>query len=139
MRMRNAKTSAQGRATLAIGGAPARRGTGYLLLLLSGIVFAFAALLGLKILLAVLIVLGVFLFIMRMRDARPLKFDASTRFTSMLLLTGLCISLGLEIVYVRDFLDGGDYERMNTVFKFSIQAWINLIAWLVIPCVSSIV
>ena len=41
-----------------------------------------------------------------------------------MLLVGLCISLGLEIVYVRDFLDGGDYERMNTVFKFSIQAWL---------------
>src|SRR2546421_2936693 len=36
---------------------------------------------------------------------------------------GLCISLGVEVVYVRDFLDGGIYARMNTVFKFSIQAW----------------
>jgi uncharacterized membrane protein len=37
---------------------------------------------------------------------------------------GLCISLGVEIVYIRDFLDGGNYERMNTVFKFSMQAWL---------------
>ena len=51
-------------------------------------------------------------------------FDAKTRFTYILVLAGLCISLGLEIVYVRDFLDGSDYERMNTVFKFSMQAWL---------------
>ncbi len=50
--------------------------------------------------------------------------EAKTRFTYILLLAGLCISLGLEIVYVRDFLDGSDYERMNTVFKFSMQAWL---------------
>lgn len=36
----------------------------------------------------------------------------------------LSICLGMELVYIRDFLDGGDYERMNTVFKFSMQAWL---------------
>jgi YYY domain-containing protein len=45
-------------------------------------------------------------------------------YTYLLLLMGLCIGLGIELVYIRDFLDGGDYERMNTVFKFSIQAWL---------------
>ena len=56
--------------------------------------------------------------------ARISTFDAKARFTYILLLVGLCISLGLEIVYVGDFLDGGDYECMNTVFKFSMQAWL---------------
>jgi YYY domain-containing protein len=98
-------------------------------LLLCGVVLTFAALLGLKALLVLLIVLGVFLFIVRSRDAAQLKngsiaFDAGTQFTFLLLLVGLCISLGLEIVYVRDFLDGSINERMNTVFKFSIQAWL---------------
>jgi YYY domain-containing protein len=51
-------------------------------------------------------------------------FDATTSFAYLLLLVGLCITLGQEIVYVRDFLDGGDYYRMNTVFKFSMQAWL---------------
>ena len=45
-------------------------------------------------------------------------------YTYLLLLMGLCIGLGIELVYIRDFLDGGDYERMNTVFKFSLQAWL---------------
>jgi YYY domain-containing protein len=98
-------------------------------LLLCGVVLTFAALLRLKALLVLLIVLGIFLFIARSRDAAQLKngsiaFDAGTQFTFLLLLVGLCISLGLEIVYVRDFLDGSINERMNTVFKFSIQAWL---------------
>ncbi len=37
---------------------------------------------------------------------------------------GLCITLGQEIVYIRDFMDGGAYYRMNTVFKFSMPAWL---------------
>lgn len=46
--------------------------------------------------------------------------------TYLFLLLGLCITLGQEVVYVRDFLDGGDYYRMNTVFKFSMSAWLLL-------------
>ncbi|MFL5658154.1 MAG: DUF2298 domain-containing protein, partial [Ktedonobacteraceae bacterium] len=53
-------------------------------------------------------------------------YNATICFTYLLLLLGLCITLGQEIVYVRDFLDGGDYYRMNTVFKFSMQAWLCL-------------
>ncbi|TMC20653.1 MAG: hypothetical protein E6J34_12015 [Chloroflexi bacterium] len=49
---------------------------------------------------------------------------AAFLYSCVLLLMGLCICLGLELVYIRDFLDGGDYARMNTVFKFSIQAWL---------------
>jgi YYY domain-containing protein len=95
----------------------ARRVTGFLLL--SAVVLAFATLLGLKTLLFVLVVTGILLFVLRSS-----KMSAAARYTYILLLMGLCICLGQEIVYVRDFLDGGDYERMNTVFKFSIQAWL---------------
>ena len=142
---------------------PIRRVAGYVLL--CGIVLTFAALLGLKIMLALLIVLGAFLFLMKIRDIHfrrggsggeegmgPLwppavevlqyqpssqqaaisikkslripAFDFRAQYTYLLLLMALCIGLGVEIVYVRDFLDGGDYERMNTVFKFSMQAWL---------------
>nr|MBA2284817.1 hypothetical protein [Ktedonobacteraceae bacterium] len=119
-------------------------------LLACGVVLILAALPGLKTLLAVLVGLGGFLFIRWYRVSpkgmpingtsalsvsgetnylgAPLASvpltDASLSLTYLLLLMGLCISLGMEIVYVRDFLDGGDYERMNTVFKFSMQAWL---------------
>jgi len=124
---RNSRAIIQGRNTFAMGGSSAGRVAGYLLL--CGVVLTFAALLGLKALLMLLIVLGMFLFLVQMRDTAHVKndsivFDAGTHFTYLLLLVALCISLGLEIVYVRDFLDGTANERLNTVFKFSIQAWL---------------
>jgi len=48
----------------------------------------------------------------------PLKL-----FTWMLLLLGLAIALGTELIYIRDFLDNSPWERMNTVFKFYYQVW----------------
>ena len=159
MRMWNARARIQGKNSLAIEGLSTRWISVYILI--SGIVVTIAALLGTKILLTLLICLGMFLFIVKLKDAgfnlvpyrellqfwrkkihlysesltstgevqnkivaRSSTFDSKARFTYILLLAGLCISLGLEIVYVRDFLDGGDYERMNTVFKFSMQAWL---------------
>jgi YYY domain-containing protein len=53
-----------------------------------------------------------------------LSYNPALIYTYLLLLMGLCICLGIELVYVRDFLEDGDYERMNTVFKFSLQAWL---------------
>ena len=104
-------------------------------LLLCGLVLVLAAHAGVKPLLAVLIVGGVALVAMFLwRIGRVNKASSSqmavagtagvTAFTYLLLLMGLGICLGQEVVYVRDFLDGGDYERMNTVFKFSMQAWL---------------
>jgi YYY domain-containing protein len=116
------------------------------LLLIAGLlVVLILLLLGLKTLLFALIVLGAFLFIGTLMNPgpsrtwkhmpylsamdmvkRPMSMHeqpASLNYTYVLLLMALCISLGLELVYIRDFLDGGDYERMNTVFKFGIQAW----------------
>jgi uncharacterized membrane protein len=46
--------------------------------------------------------------------------------TYILVLLGLAIALGVEFIYVRDFLDNSDYERMNTVFKFYYQLWVCL-------------
>lgn len=36
---------------------------------------------------------------------------------------GLALLTAIELVFLADDLIGGDYERMNTVFKFDYQAW----------------
>jgi uncharacterized membrane protein len=38
----------------------------------------------------------------------------------------LSIIAGIELIYLRDFLAGGDWYRMNTLFKFSVPAWLFL-------------
>src|SRR5579875_384802 len=103
-------------------------------LLVCSLVLVVAALSGLKVLLAVTILCGALLAVLSLRKVGrtdeekngpfALAHLSVEWFTYLLLLMGLCICLGQEIVYVRDFLDGGDYERMNTVFKFSMQAWL---------------
>jgi YYY domain-containing protein len=59
-------------------------------------------------------------FVLALRRWAPAR-DA---FLHLLLALGLGIVAGMELVYVRDFLAGGDWYRMNTVFKFSIPAWL---------------
>ena len=62
--------------------------------------------------------------------ALPLIFRrraaAGEAFLVLLLVLGLGIVAGIELVYVRDFLQGGDWYRMNTLFKFSVPAWLLL-------------
>jgi Chlor_Arch_YYY domain len=33
------------------------------------------------------------------------------------------VSLGVEVIYIKDHLDGSDSYRMNTIFKFGVQIW----------------
>ncbi|RME99865.1 MAG: hypothetical protein D6768_14140, partial [Chloroflexi bacterium] len=52
------------------------------------------------------------------------EVSAATTYLNLLMFTGLLILLGVEFVYLNDFLGGGDYYRMNTLFKFFIQVWV---------------
>jgi YYY domain-containing protein len=61
-----------------------------------------------------------FLFLLRPEP------DAGHAFAGLLLFTGVLILLGVEVFFLRDFLGGGDYYRMNTLFKFYIQVWVIL-------------
>jgi YYY domain-containing protein len=128
---------------------------GYIVLCV--VVLLVLAVLGVKFLLAAIVLLGLYLLITTVRarigvpatpsstvdgesemaleaeeiapsfSAPALKAHHHTLiYTYLLLLMGVSICLGIEVVYVRDFLDGGDYARMNTVFKFSMQAWLCL-------------
>ncbi len=54
------------------------------------------------------------------------RIGAADAFANLLLLAGLGLLVGSELLYLRDFLEGGDWYRMNTVFKFSMPAWLFL-------------
>ncbi len=71
---------------------------------------------SLKALLVLMIVVGLFL------GLNP-RHSKAKLFTYALLLLGLGVALGVELIYVRDFLDNSVWERMNTVFKFYYQVW----------------
>jgi YYY domain-containing protein len=62
--------------------------------------------------------------------ALPLMFQPARaledRFVALLLAMGLAVVVGIEVVYLRDFLAGGEWYRMNTLFKFSVPAWLFL-------------
>lgn len=47
-------------------------------------------------------------------------------FALWLLCVGWAVALGVELIYIRDHMDGGDWYRMNTVFKFGMQTWLLL-------------
>jgi YYY domain-containing protein len=101
-----------------------------LYVLMSGGVLICLALLGTRVLLGVLLLLGLLLFSLHGVYAKQSHnekiWSVSTRYTYFLILLGLGIALGIEVVYIRDFLDDSVYARMNTFFKFSMQIWLCL-------------
>jgi YYY domain-containing protein len=77
------------------------------------------AVLGLRLWLAALIIVGAAGLLVR-------RLAPATWFTIWMTVVGLIVSLLFELIYVRDHLDGGEWYRMNTVFKFGLQAWVLL-------------
>ncbi|HEU5347439.1 MAG TPA: DUF2298 domain-containing protein [Ktedonobacterales bacterium] len=71
---------------------------------------------GVKALLLVFLAVGLYLAF----DSRHASLK---RLTYLAILLGLAVAFGVEVIYVRDFLDNSDWERMNTVFKFYYQVW----------------
>jgi len=50
--------------------------------------------------------------------------DPGMLLAALLSVTGFAILAGTQIIYLKDFLQGGDWYRMNTLFKFFIQVWV---------------
>jgi YYY domain-containing protein len=50
--------------------------------------------------------------------------DAGVLLTTLLAATGLAILAGTQVLFLKDFLSGGDAYRMNTLFKFFSQVWV---------------
>jgi uncharacterized membrane protein len=50
--------------------------------------------------------------------------DPGSALASTLVVTGLAILAGTQLVFLKDFLAGGEYYRMNTLFKFFSQTWV---------------
>ncbi len=52
--------------------------------------------------------------------------DPVALFVALLATVSLAILAGTQVVFLRDFLQGGDWYRMNTLFKFFSQVWVLL-------------
>jgi YYY domain-containing protein len=66
--------------------------------------------------LVVLFVLGLGLLVYR-------RLFTTTWFTFLLASLAWAVSLGIEVIFIRDHLVGTEAYRMNTVFKFGLQIW----------------
>ncbi len=62
------------------------------------------------------------------------NIEPRVAFSSWLAFWVFAILLGVEIIYLQDFL-GGEWKRMNTLFKFYVQVWVlmSLLAALALP------
>lgn len=67
---------------------------------------------------------GLLLLLLRAVWLRRYRPDFLPAF--MLLGLAFAVILGTELIFIKDPLQGGVWQRMNTVFKFGVQAWLLL-------------
>src|SRR5439155_3816125 len=65
--------------------------------------------------------------------------EPQVAFANWLAFWAFAILLGVEVIYLQDFLGGGDWKRMNTLFKFYIQVWVlmSVLGALAVPALWS--
>ena len=90
-----------------------------IVLVASVVVLIAAYVAGVKVLMLLFIITGITL--LWDRENPPVRIV-----TYLLIVLAAAIAFGVEIIYIRDFLDGTPWERMNTVFKFYYQVWVLL-------------
>jgi len=66
---------------------------------------------------ALALLLSGLIVLARNRSARPAVY------TLVVILYGFSIIALCEIFHIKDFLQGGEYKRMNTIFKFYMPVW----------------
>ncbi|RRR77814.1 MAG: hypothetical protein EI684_01015, partial [Candidatus Viridilinea halotolerans] len=89
------------------------------LLLLVLLVALLVPVLGLRLVLVAMLLTG--LLLLGQRALHP-----ATWYALLLAWLAWALALGTELIYIRDHLDGGDWYRMNTVFKFGLHVWVLL-------------
>ncbi|HMA37297.1 MAG TPA: DUF2298 domain-containing protein [Chloroflexia bacterium] len=90
------------------------------LLLAGGGVIALGCLLGAQWLLALLVLLLAGTLALHLGSVHA----PGLLLAGLLLAAALAATLGVELFYVADFLQDTEWFRMNTIFKFSMQAWL---------------
>ena len=80
-----------------------------------------AWLLGRSVLGLCLAVLSVALPLLWRRDSEA---DSADHLATLLAVTGVAILAGTQVFFLKDFLQGDAYYRMNTLFKFFNQVWV---------------
>jgi YYY domain-containing protein len=121
-RGRRGAAAARPATALGIRAATPSAGARWLILGVPGLILVLALLLpasGLRLILAGLL-LGALSLLLR-RELAP-----ATWYALLLAWLGWAVSLGIELVYIRDHLDGSEWYRMNTVFKFGLHIWVLL-------------
>lgn len=86
------------------------------LLLIAAVLTVLLTELGLRLGLGLLLLFCALLLLQR-RIASP------TWFAFLLAALAWSVSFGIETIFIRDHLAGGEWYRMNTVFKFGVQIW----------------